>query len=233
MHFATHAAPAVGGLAHGHFDDIALQEDWYTGDCVFEAPGEHKITDLEWCETQSWRAANGDVFVHGRIATAKGPIDKTLRFASDEPRIDFDLTFHWNDWGKGSLRLGHITLLGDAFDASRLSLVTQNGGVTPERFDLAGQTVEHGAPVSFLVSSSQGLGLSEGWAEIGDDATRLRIEVDRATACLLGLLTHRVSGGELFCQLILSAAELDDTRKPCAYETGPRRVKFSLIGVRG
>jgi hypothetical protein len=232
VHFANHAAPAVGGLAHGHFDDIALQADWYTGDCVFEAPGEHKITDLEWSETRSWRADNGDIFVQGRIATAKGPIDKTLRFAADEPRIDFDLTFHWDDWGKGSLRLGHITLLGDAFDASRLTLVTQNGGIAPERFDLAGQSVEHGAPVSFLVSSSQGLGLTEGWAEIGDDATRLRLEVDRATACLLGLLTHRVSGGELFCQLILSAAELDDTRKPCAYETGPRRVRFSLIGVR-
>ncbi|HEY4943997.1 MAG TPA: hypothetical protein VII56_21385 [Rhizomicrobium sp.] len=232
IHFASHAAPAVGGLAHGHFDDIALQADWYTGDCVFEAPGEHKITDLEWCEAQSWRADNGDVFVHGRIDTAKGAIDKTLRFAAGEPRIDFDLTFHWSDWGKGCLRLGHITLLGDAFDASRLSLVTQNGGHAPERFDLAGQTVEHGAPVSFLVSSTQGLGMTEGWAEIGDDRTRLRIEVDRATACLLGLLTHRVSGGELFCQLILSASELDDTRKPSPYAAGPRRVRFSLIGVR-
>ncbi len=233
VHFAGHAKAAVGGLAHGHFDDIALQADWYTGDCVFEAPGEHKVTDLEWSETHSWRAANGDVFVHGRIETAKGPIEKTLRFAAHEPRIDFDLTFHWNDWGRGSLRLGHITLLGDAFDASRLSLVTQNGGDVPERFDLAGQAIEHGAPVSFLVSSSQGLGMTEGWAEIGDDQTRLRLEVDRTTACLLGLLTHRVSGGELFCQLILSAAELDDTRKPCTYESGPRRARFSLIGVRG
>ena len=32
----------IGGIAHGTFDDIALQADWYTGDCVFEAPGEHK-----------------------------------------------------------------------------------------------------------------------------------------------------------------------------------------------
>jgi hypothetical protein len=233
IQFAGHAKPALGGLPHGHFNDIALQADWYTGDCVFEAPGEHKITDLEWCEAHSWRAENGDVFVHGRIETAKGPIDKTLRFAAGEPRIDFDLTFHWADWGKGSLRLGHITLLGDAFDASWLSLTTQNGGRAVERFALAGQTIEHGAPVSFLVSSSQGLGLTEGWAEIGDDATRVRIEVDRATAPLLGLLSHRVSGGELFCQLILSAAELDDTRKPCAFTPGPRRVRFSLIGVRG
>ncbi|HEY0299708.1 MAG TPA: hypothetical protein VGC36_00120, partial [Rhizomicrobium sp.] len=79
VHFHGHARPALGGLAHGHFDDIALQADWYSGDCVFEAPGEHKVTDLEWCEARSWRAGNGDVFVHGRIETAKGPIEKTLR----------------------------------------------------------------------------------------------------------------------------------------------------------
>ena len=231
VHFAGHALPALGGVPHGHFDDIALQADWYTGDCVFEAPGEHKITDLEWAAAQSWTAPNGDVFVHGRIETAKGPIEKTLRFAAGAPRIDFDLTFDWSDWGRGALRLGHVTLLGDAFDLATLSLTTQNGGNAVERFDLAGETIEHGAPVSFLVSSSQGLGLSEGWAEIGDASTRIRVEVDRATAPLLGMLTHRVSNGRLFCQLILSALELDDTRRPCAFATGPRRVRFSLIGV--
>jgi hypothetical protein len=233
VQFAGHAKPALGGLMHGHFDDIALQADWYTGNCVFEAPGEHKVTDLEWAATRRWTEANGDVCVSGRIETAKGPIEKTLRFSATEPRIDFDLAFHWSDWGKGSLRLGHVTLLDDAFDAARLSLITNNGGSAVEHFDLAGQTVEHGAPVSFLVSSSQGLGMTEGWAEIGDAVTRVRVEVDRGTACLLGLLSHRMSGDELFCQLILSAAELDDTRKPMAYAPGPRRVRFSIVGVRG
>ncbi len=230
VRFAGHLHPSLGGLSHGHFDDIALQADWYTGDCVFEAPGEHKVTDLDWASTRMRTADNGDVFVQGRIETPKGAIEKSLRFAAGTPRIDFDLAFHWSDWGKGSLRLGHVTLLGEAFDPSRLFLTTQNGGHAVERFDLAGQTVEHGAPVSFLVSSGQGLGMTEGWAEIGDEATRVRVEVDRSAGCLLGMLTHRVSGGRLFCQLILSALELDDTRKPSAYANGPRRMRFSLIG---
>ena len=55
LQFAGNPQPIIGGLPHGHFDDIALQADWYTGDCVFEAPGEHKITDLEWCEAQITR----------------------------------------------------------------------------------------------------------------------------------------------------------------------------------
>jgi len=231
IRFANHAHTTLGGLAHGHFDDIALQADWYTGNCVFEAPGEHKITDLEWAEARQWHAPNGDVYVTGRIATAKGPIAKTLRFAHDEPRIDFDLTFHWSDFGKGSLRLGHVTLLPDAFDMAHLTLTTHNGGHALERFELAGRTVDHGAPVSFLVSSSHGFGMSEGWAELGDARTRVRIEVDRSTASLLGMLTHRSTGGSVFCQLVLSALELDDTRKPTSYLPGPRRFRFSLIGV--
>jgi hypothetical protein len=101
---------------------------------------------------------------------------------------------------------------------------------------LAGRTIDHGAPVSFLVSSSHGLGMTEGWAEIGDDKTRLRVEVDRCAAPLLGMLTHRPArradgSAGLFCQLQLSAMELDDTRKPSNYRDGPRRFRFSISAV--
>jgi Glycosyl hydrolase family 57 len=219
--------PLIGMLPHGTFDEIALQADWYTGNCVFEAPGEHKITDLEWAHASTWKNA-GDTFVFARIETPKGPIEKTLRFHARSHRIDFDITFHWDDWGKGSLRLGHVTLLPDAFDWQRLSLTTHNGGKQVETFALAGETVEHGAPVSFLVSASHGLGMTEGWAEIGDDSNRIRVEVDRATAPLLGLLTHRRLRGGMFCQLALSALELDDTRKPAPFAKGPRRFRFSV-----
>lgn len=221
-------APVLGGLPHGHFDDIALQADWYTGDCVFEGPGEHKITDLEWCEVRRWQDDTGDHWLHGVIETPKGRIDKVLRFAAHEPCVDFDLTFHWEDWGRGSLRLGHFTLLPDAFDWERLYLTTHNGGHDDECFALGGETVDHGTPVSFLVSSSQGLGMTEGWAELGDNRCRIRIEVDRQTAPLMGLLQHRRVGGSLFCQLALSALELDETRKPQAYKKGPRRFRFSV-----
>ena len=221
----------MGGLPHGHFDDIAIQADWYTGDCVFEAPGEHKITDLEWCEARTARAANGDLLAFGRIETPRGPIEKTLRFHAAEPRVDFDLLFDWPQWDRGRLRLGHITLLPDAFDWNALSLVTQNGGHAAERFALAGAEVDHGAPVSFLVSSSFGLGMTGGWAELGDAKTRIRIEVARETAPLLGLLIHRRIGGSLFCQLMLSALELDETRKPAPYRAGPRRFGFSIAAA--
>lgn len=230
LKFAPHARAALGGLPHGHFDDIHVQADWYTGDCVFEAPGEHKITDLESCEARI-RQDGADTIAFARIDTPRGPIEKTMRFHGDAPRVDFDVAFHWAEFGKGSLRLGHFTLLPDAFDWLKLSLTTHNGGKEPESFALAGHDVDHGAPVSFLVSASHGLGMTEGWAEIGDARTRLRIEVDRAAAPLLGLVTHRRVGGSLFCQFVLSALELDDTSKPSAYRPGPRRFRFSVNGV--
>jgi hypothetical protein len=231
LHFHPQMHAAIGGLPHGHFDDIALQADWYTGDCVFEGPGEHKITDLEWCEAHCGQGADGDQLVRATIETSKGRIEKTMRFRATEPQVDFDLTFHWEDWGRGSLRLGHITLLPDAFDWDRLTLVTHNGGKESETFALAGESVDHGAPVSFLVSSSQGLGMTEGWAELGDDKNRIRLEIDRQTAPLMGLLQHRKVGGSLFCQLALSALELDETRKPSPYKKGPRRFRFSVKAV--
>jgi hypothetical protein len=231
LHFRPQVQAVIGGLPHGHFDDIALQADWYTGDCVFEGPGEHKITDLEWCEARSWRDTQGDQMIQATIETSKGRIEKTMRFRAAEPRVDFDLAFHWEDWGRGSLRLGHVTLLPETFNWDRLTLVTHNGGKESETFTLAGENVDHGAPVSFLVSSSQGLGMTEGWAELGDDKNRIRIEIDRQTAPLMGLLQHRKVGGSLFCQLALSALELDETRKPSPYKKGPRRFRFSVKAV--
>lgn len=231
LQFAGHALPAIGGLPHGHFDDIALQADWYTGDCVFEAPGAPKVTDLEWCSAHRTEC-NDTISIAASIATPNGPIEKTIAFSKRYPKITFDLLFHWPEWGRGSLRLGHFTLLPDAFDLAALSLTTHNGGRTPESFSLNGATVDHGAPVSFLVSCSYGLGMTEGWAEIGDRKTRLRVTADREIAPLLGLLTHRRAGGSLFCQLMLSALELDETRKPAAYRDGPRRFRFGIEAAR-
>jgi hypothetical protein len=228
--FAPDFTPLVGGIAHGYFDDIALQADWYTGDCVLEAPGEPKITDLDWAQTHIDRAPDGAMIVQGTIPTPLGPIVKRMVFRADAPRIDFDLEFRWENWGRGSLRLGHITLLGEAFDQATLGFVTNNGGA-PEHFALSDQIVEHGTPVSFLVSAACALGMTEGWLELGDKNRTVRIEVDRAVAPLIGLLTHRRSGGKLFCQLMLSALELDDTSKPLPYRAGPRRFCFSILAA--
>jgi hypothetical protein len=138
------------------------------------------------------------------------------------------MTLDWTDWSCASLRLGNFTLLPRAFDAGRLALHTQNGGDTVERFSLAEGPVDHGAPVSLQVSANCALGMTGGWAELGDDRTRLRVTVDQETAALIGLVTARSVHDSQFCRLSLSALEFDETRRPSVETIRPRRFRYGL-----
>ena len=97
----------------------------------------------------------------------------------------------------------------------------------PQRFRV--RALVGGRNAALLAAQARALGAE--WAVIGDGRTGLRITVDRATAPLLGMLTHRKAGGRLFCQLQLSALELDDTSKPGAYAAGPRRFRFGIEAI--
>ncbi len=219
--------PMLVSLLHGHFDVISLQADWYTGNCVFEAPGLPKITDLEWVEPNVYGdEETGDAIVEAEIQTPLGPIFKRLRFGARTPRVEFDLVFSWSEWGRGSLRLGHFLLNPQAFDHDRLAYATHNGGQRAETFSLK-ENFDHGRPISFLVSAATGLGLTEGTIDIGDDSRAFRVEVDRAVAPLIGLMNHERHGDTLFTRLMLSALELDDTRKPEG-TAHPRHFRFAL-----
>jgi hypothetical protein len=217
----------VGSLLHGHYQDIDLQFDWYSGNCTFEAPGVPKTTDLDWATpTVYGDERTGDAIVEAQIETALGPIVKRLRFCAHAPRVEFELAFAWSDWGRGSLRLGNFLLNPAAFDNDRLAFTTHNGGRRVETFTL-GDTVDHGRPISFLVSASTGVGMTEGWIELGDDTRAIRIDVDRTTAQLVGMVHHQPTRDGVFCRLALSALELDETRKPDPV-TGPRCFRYAL-----
>jgi hypothetical protein len=218
----------LGSLLHGHYEPIDLQFDWYTGNATFEAPGVSKITDLERVSPRIFGdEETGDAIVEAEIATPLGPIFKRLRFGAHTPRVEFDLVFAWAEWGRGSLRVGNFLLNPKAFDRERLSFVTHNGGRRAETFPLADHAVDHGKPISFLVSASTGLGLTEGFIELGDDTRAFRVEVDRTVAPLVGMIQHRRTQGDFFCRLSLSALELDETRKPEPALT-PRHFRFAV-----
>jgi hypothetical protein len=187
-----------------------------------------KITDLEWVEPKIYGdEATGDAIIEAEVATPLGPIFKRLRFAAHTPRVEFEIVLAWSEWGRGSLRLGHFLLNPEAFDHDQLTFLCHNGGKRAESFPLGGQTVDHGKPISFLVSASTGLGLTEGTIEIGDDTRAFRVEVDRAVAPLIALMNHERHGDMVFSRLMLSALELDDTRKPEPV-TAPRHFRFAL-----
>jgi hypothetical protein len=111
------------------FVGIALQADWYTGDCVFEAPGEPKVTDLDWAATKIARGPDGAITVHGQIQTPLGAILRVMTFEAEESISPSNFS-----WGRGSLRLGHITLLRGTFDPDSLSFATTMAVLRPSDF---------------------------------------------------------------------------------------------------
>ena len=233
IHFAGNVHAVVGGLPHGTFRGHRA-----AGRLVhrrLRVRGARRTQDHRSGMVRgagSEELENGDIVAHASIETPKGRSKSRCGFrAANGASISISPST-----GKTGARAccgwAISRFCPTPFSLDGLRLATTNGGGR-ESFSLAGKTIDHGAPVSFLVSSSHGLGMTEGWAEIGDDKTRLRIEVDRCTAPLLGMLTHRPArrsdgSAGLFCQLQLSAMELDDTRKPSNYRDGPRRFRFSI-----
>jgi hypothetical protein len=217
----------IGGLAHGEIDDISLSADWYTGNMVFEGPGEPKVTDLERCTPAIVQRPDGSIILSARIKTPLGEIAKSLTIPPDTARVETELTFHWTSWGKGSLRLGHVTLKADAFDLPHLAYRTHSGGREMERFGLFGQDVDLGAAVSFLISCRSGIGMTEGLLQIDDGQRSAQLSADMATAAVIGLVEHRTLHGQTFCRMMLSALEMDDTRKP-APSSSSRTVRYAI-----
>lgn len=204
------APPLCGTLPHGTFDDIALGADWYSGHVVVEEPGRQRFTDLVPVSPMMGTIGD-DLVAEVSIDTPYGVLRKRVVLGGDAPRIELIHRFEWRELPVGTIRLGHVTLVPDAWDHASLRFVTTNGGA-PEEHRLAGHAFDHGAPVSFLVSANGGVGLTEGWIDLRDDARGLRIEVDRLQSALVGLVSHREAGGSFFCRVTLTAGELDDTR---------------------
>lgn len=223
--------PLIGTISHGYYDDISLGADFYSGHLVLEPPGAPKVTDLERVEPETRRTPDG-IEIAAVIATPLGPVRKKLRLIDGEAAVELTYEFDWNGLPAASFRLGHVTLLPDSFDRGTLYYSCHNGGAASERFALAGSTIDHGRPVSSLVSASGGLGITDGVVEIGDANHAVRIEVDKSASAVIGLLTYREVRDTFFCRLAFSAFELDETWRLGEQPAAPALVRFTIRGAR-
>jgi hypothetical protein len=222
-----------GTVPHGTFDHIRFSPDWYTGNLVFEAPAQHKVTDLEPAVDVTWADDGaGGAIVRGVVPTALGPVKKELVIGGERGGVELSFDVDWPTKSVGSLRLGFVTLLPGAFDAATLFYRTHNGGRDAETFPLADKVVEHGAPVSALVSASHALGVTDGVLEIGDRDKAVTIEVEKATSALVGMISHHPLGRQVFCQSMFSAEEIDDTRRLDSSQTQRALVARMRISAR-
>jgi len=221
------AAPLVGTIEHGHYEDISLGADYYSGHFIFEPPGSAKITDLQPAEPEIVRTHDG-LEIRATIQTALGPFLKRIVISESEPSVEIAYEFERGSVPLGSFRLGHVTLLPGAFDRDTLYYATHNGGSDIERFELAGSRVDQGAPVSSLITASGGMGVTRGIVEMGDVHKSIQVEVEKSTAALIGLMSFREVDDVYFCRLAFSAMELDETGRMASQMTLPRVVRVRI-----
>lgn len=199
----------VGTLPHGFFENISYAADYYSGLTEFGVPGQHKVTDLNPVDVTLHETVNG-VAVQGKISTPLGPLMKTLTIAAEEPEIEVSYRFLWPGCSAGSLRFGMVTMNPRHFDSKTLFYRTHNGGFQAETFFLE-TPVNHAASVSSLVSSSQGVGMTSGVIEIGDQCHSILVRIRGDHPGVIGQVYFQPVDDSYLCRIIFSAMEVDDT----------------------
>lgn len=218
-----------GTLHHGYYDGIQWAADYYSGHLVFESPGRPKVTDLNAVEPAVERE-DGTVLIKGTIKTALGLVEKQWRIDEEKGRVTLSYRLHWQGVDLGSLRLGFLTLNPEAFAADTLCYQAHNGGRDMESFSLAQSDFNHGAPVSFLISANQALGLTEGELLIGDASSIVGVQFDKSRNAGIGLMSHRKINNSYLCRFVVTLKELDDTSRG-RHDAG-FNFEFSLMPKR-
>ena len=224
------ASPLFGTLPHGFFDNIALAADFFTGHTVMEIPGQRKRTDLAPVFSHIGENENS-IFAAAEISSFYCTMQKKLELYKHEPRLDIHYTFHWTNIPLSSIRLLHLTLFPDVFNNETLFYATHNGGGRMESHALQ-KEIDHGHPVSFLVSARHGLGMTEGCIVLGDKDKQLRITVSPPFTALVGMITHQCSGGACYTRLVLSMRECDDTAQHITSKKGPVAFSICIVAER-
>lgn len=208
-------ASLFGTLSHGFYDDIKWAADFYSGHLVFESAAMPKVTDLTRVNPKIERA-DGVVSLSTNIATSLGKIHKTWLIDDARGEVTLSYEIDWPEAPFGSLRLGFVTLNPTAFDYEDLAVRTSNGGLTEESFPIFKRRVDHGAPVSFLISANQALSLSNGVCRIGDKTRRIELALDKSASAAVALIRSEPVKGGYFSRIYFSILEQDDTSRPRA-----------------
>ena len=203
-------SPCIGKQEHGHFKDISMGADYYSGGIVMELPTQRlRITDLERITPKIYLLDNNNLMVSAKIKTSEGTINKTITIEQNTEKISLGYEFDGFNI-IGSVRAGIITLI-DTFSRAQ-SVSCANGGDTLEHFNL-NQDFDHTRPASTLVSSSRALGATTGKIVIATGKNKINFNWDMTNAAVLPMMLRKTSGDKTLLRLQFSLQEIDDTVK--------------------
>jgi hypothetical protein len=213
--------PILGSISQGYFDSIELGADFYSGGVLVEVPGERRrLTDLDWVEPEV-RCDSQDLIFTVRLPFWGGTLLKIITIALAEERLSFRYEFENVPRPLGMVRVGLLTLIPKGWSGA-ISIQTHQGGGL-ESF-LIDRDFDYGKPASTTVSSSAGLGMTEGIINILDKrGLRLTLLANRGVCAAVPMMMHRKSAPSHLTRIAFSLGELDDTSRP-----GGRLLPFEL-----
>lgn len=208
---ASRNIPSLGTLPHGYFDSVELGADFYSGGVVIELQDERRrITDLHPVTPQIILTER-ELICEATINSDKGAIHKRVVISLDTASIRYEVGFP--NWTRpmGTVRVGHVTLLPEAFGGT-LRYECANGGQLPESFMLDKPCI-HSAPVSTLVTCTTGLGATDGQLRIGDEKRTLLLTWSPSQCAAFPMIHHRESAPSCLTRVLFSLCELDETSR--------------------
>lgn len=213
--------PILGSISQGYFDSIELGADFYSGGVLVEVPGERRrLTDLDWVEPEV-RCDSQDLIFTVRLPFWGGTLIKIITIALAEERLSFRYEFENVPRPLGIVRVGLLTLMPKGWSGA-ISIQTHQGGGL-ESF-LIDRDFDYGKPASTMVSSSSGLGMTEGIINILDErGLRLTLMATPAVCAAVPMVMHRKSAPSHLTRIAFSLCELDDTSR-----SGGRLMPFEL-----
>ncbi len=202
----------IGTLPHGHYEDIRLGADFFSGHLIHVSKDGKKSTDLK--KTSPAIEEDGSsVHIKAETPVDIGTLCKTYRISKTKPEVSVTYTLKVDGLAASSLRLGIFTFLPNGFERDTVWFETINGGSTPERFYLKGHELGHDEPVSQSVSASGCLGATDGWVRVGDSEKSITISSDKSQLYSVPMINFKELSTEdsFFLRMYHSVGEVDDT----------------------
>lgn len=209
---AISSSPLLGTLPHGHYEDMRLGADFFSGHLIHTSREGRQTTDLGISQAEV-KEDREKISVLVKNTIGIGVLWKFYDISKTEPEVGVTYRLKVNGLAASSLRAGIFTLVPSSFERTSLWFETVNGGPGPERFLLDGHALGHEEPVSQGVSASSCLGATEGWVRIGDSEKYIEISTDKARLYTVPMLRYIELPVEksFFLRVYHSLGEFDDT----------------------
>jgi len=212
-----------GSLDHGYYDDISLGADYFSGHCIIERFGEHKVTDLNFVDPEIIDKDN-QIIINSKQILNDFNFSNKIIIQNDKIIIKKNINSNIEE--KLIIHPYNFTINPKAWNQESLFLEIKNGGYKTEKFILKGSDISHGDIFSSLISARHGFGNTDGKLIVGDINKKIIFSCDMSESALIPSIIYKEIDDTFFFRIQYSARELDETMKN--YKTKNLKTKIEI-----